>query len=267
MQSVYSLELFASKCINQVELNGLLLFRDNAVHGSGRSYPLNTELIGKENILSVTVLPTLLDNGVVSTFEDIIVKGTIKKYNSNETTGPESGELVSEIDFADVIAKKTRDVEPVANLASLFPLSTKITFDNDDLSFRNRLLDAPVITDEKSVLDYAEKLRDILARQDLEALYVEYKPKLDDYVMAYPTEFPDPRQWFVDLFKDDFFPGGPVTEFKRDDIGFRPWCDRRIYEIFVKPAQPYFLNKGLDGDINSIEVFIGMVDGALKIVR
>ena len=195
------------------------------------------------------------------------MKGTIKKYNPDETTGTESGELVNEIDFEAVIAENISDIKPVANLPSGFPLSIKITCDNDDLSFRNRLLDTPVITDEKSVLDYAEKLRHMMACQDLEALYVEYKPKIDDYVMAYPSEFPNARQWFVDLFKDDFFPGGPVTDFKRDDIGFRPWCDRRIYEIFVKPVQPYFLNKGLDGDINSIEVYVGMVDGALKIVR
>jgi hypothetical protein len=101
----------------------------------------------------------------------------------------------------------------------------------------------------------------------MDALYKEYKPKIDDYVIAYPQEFPDPQQSFDNLFRNDFFPGGAITDFKQDDIGLKPWCDGRIWEIFVKPDQEFFKNKGLDGDINSIEVFVGMVEGSLKIVR
>jgi hypothetical protein len=267
MQFVYSLELFAAKCIIEVTANGLFLFRADAKHGVGKNYPFNTELIGKGNEIAITAIPTLLDSGVISTTKEILIKGTLKKYKSNETTGPESGELIATIDFADLIAGKEAQANTPADLAKIFPLSYTITFDNEGVSFRNRMVDAPVIQDKTLLLDYAENLRGILARKDIDALYKEYKPKLDDYVLAYPQEFPAPREWFDNLFGNDFFPGEPVTDFKRDSIGLRSWCEGKIWEIFVNPAQPFFLTRGSNGFISSIEAFVGLDNGCLRIIR
>jgi hypothetical protein len=267
MQFVYSLELFAGKCIVEVTANGLLLFRADAKHGVGKSYPFNTELVGNGNQVVITTIPTLLDSGTISTTKDIIIKGTLKKYKTGETTGPECGELITTIDFTNDITVKEAQAATPADLVKIFPLSQTITFDNEGVSFKNRLIDAPKISDKTILLDYAEKLRDILARKDLDALYKEYKPKLDDYVLAYPQEFPAPREWFDNLFGNDFFPGEPITDFKRDKIGLRTWCEGRIWEIFIAPAQPLFQTRGANGFISSIEVFVGLVDNNLKIIR
>ncbi|MDD5673347.1 MAG: hypothetical protein PHC61_04235 [Chitinivibrionales bacterium] len=267
MPKIHSIEFFASKCIVELTVNGLFIFRSDAKNGVSLNYPFNTELIGKGNSVTFTLYPTILDNGLPSSYSDVTIQGTIKIYGENDITGPETGELIQRIDFTDVIEQRKMDAVTITDLTKLFHMTKTFTFDNDGLSFRNRLLDAPVIKDEKLLLDYAEKLRDILAKQDIEALWREYKPKVDDYANAYPQEFPDSLQWFTDFFKNDFFPGGPVTDFKKDDIGLRSWCDGRVWEIFVKPAQKFFLNKGLDGDINSIEIFVSLVDGKIKIVR
>jgi hypothetical protein len=267
MLPVYNIEIYARECIFEVTTNGLPIFRKNAPMGCSMTYPLNTELVKKDNIVKVTLWPAILENGQPSRLEDITITGTIKCYQADDITGPESGKLLARIDFRDVIALGKARALSLTDPSKLFPLSKEFKFDNEEHSFRNRLLDAPIITDEKMLLTYGEKLRDILARHDIEALYNEYKPKLDDYVTAYPQEFPDPKQWFINLFKDDFFPGGAITEFKREDIGLRSWCEGRVWEIFVKPDQWFFKNKGLDGDINRIQVFVGMVDGGLKIVR
>jgi len=267
MPSVYSMELYASKCIFEITANGLFLFHKNAANGRSISYPLNTELIGKDNVVNITLLPTVLENGQISRLEDINISGTIKRYGEDDFTGPETGQLLTKIDFTDVITKSKALSFKITDPSKLFPLSKEFKFDNDELSFRNRLLEAPIIIDEKMLLAYAEKLRDIIARQDVEELYKEYKPKLDDYTIAYPKQFPDPKQWFIDFLKNDFFPGGPITDFKRDAIGLKSWCGGRIWEIFVKPEQEFFRNKGLDGDINTMELFVGMVDNSLKILR
>ena len=267
MPSIYNIELYASKCILELTVNGLILFRADAKNGSSMTYPFNTELIGKGNEIKITVYPTLLDNGLPSSYSDVTITGTIKTYGENEITGPEGGQLVQRIDFSDVVAQKQIQAETTADLSKLFPMLKSFVFDNEGLTFKNRLIDAPVIKNEKLLLDYAEKLRDIIAKQDIDALWVEYKPKVDDYALAYPQEFPDPLSWFIDFFKNDFFPGGPITNFKRGDIGLRSWCDGKVWELYVKPAQKFFVNQGLDGDINSVEVYVGMVDGKLKIIR
>ena len=267
MPNIYSFEVFANKCIVEITINGLFIFRTDAKNGTSLNYPFNTELIGKGNEIKITAYPTLLDNGLPSSYSDVTITGTIKTYGENEITGPEAGQLVQRIDFSDVVAQKQMQAEMITDLTKLFPMSKSFTFDNEGLSFKNRLVDAPVIIDEKLLLDYAEKLRSILAKQDIEALWAEYKPKIDDYALAYPREFPDPLNWFINFFKNDFFPGGPITNFKKGDIGLRSWCDGRVWELYVKPAQKFFVNQGLDGDINSVEVYVGMVDGKLKIIR
>jgi len=267
MPRIYSLEVFASKCIVEITINGLFIFRADAKNGTSLNYPFNTELIGKGNEIKITAYPTLLDNGLPSSYSDVKILGTIKIYGENEITGPGAGQFVQRIEFSDVLAQRQMQAETITDLTKLFPMSKSFTFDNEGLSFKNRLVDAPVIKDEKILLDYAEKLRDIITKQDLEALWAEYKPKVDDYALAYPPEFPEPLNWFTDFFKNDFFPGGPITNFKRGDIGLRSWCDGRVWELFVKPAQKFFVNQGLDGDINSVEVYVSMVDGKLRIIR
>jgi hypothetical protein len=267
MPKIYSLEFYASKCIIEIAINGLFIFRSDAKNGTSLNYPFNTELIGKSNVIAVSLLPTILDNGLPSQIADIKMAGLVKKYEPGAITGPESGDLILRFSIQDAVAQLEAQASMGADITTLFPIKKSFSFDNEELSFKNRLVDAPIIKDEKAVLDYAEKLRDIIAKQDREALWTEYKPKVDDYALAYPQEFPDPLNWFIDFFKNDFFPGGPITNFKRGDIGLRSWCDGRVWELFVKPAQKFFLNQGLDGDINSVEVYVGMVDGKLRIIR
>ena len=266
MKHIYNLEIFASKCIIEILMNDLLIFRADAKNGTSFTYPLNTELVGK-NTLKIILYPVLLDSGLPSTPNDIMVEGAIKRYSIGDFTGPECGDLLSTIDIDDI--KLSIDPESVSlkNLADMFPLNKSFQFENDEISFKDRIIDGTVIDNKDSIINYSFKILDIIKRQDLEAFWLEYKPKLDDYAIAYPHEFPDPKAWFVNFITTDFFPGGPNTEFKRDNIGLRSWCGGRIWEVFIKPYTPFFTNKGLDGDINSIEMFVGLVDGQLKIIR
>jgi hypothetical protein len=266
---VYYVELFAKKCLIEVVANGLFLTRSNAKNGSSLSYPINTELIGAGNKVLIRAVPTLLDSGELSTIDDIHVLGTIKKYMPDDIIGPEAGELIGTIDLSEGIEQKKVDVEinPL-KLKDLFPLSQTIEFDNDDLSFRELLIDGKIIDDKDKVLDYAEYLRDLLAKKDMERLFKEYEPKLLDYKKAYEVpQFDDPADFFIEFMRGDFLPGGPITNFKRNEIGMRKWCDGRIWEVFVLPDNEFFTNTGLDGDINRVEVFVAMVNGSLKIVR
>jgi hypothetical protein len=247
-------------------MNGLCVFRADATKGSSVTYPLNTELAG-DNSLKLVMYPVLLETGILSTPADIVIEGAVKCYNAGDVTGPECGDLILSIDIEDIQGAFEPEALSVQQLKDLFPLTKTFEFKNEGVIFKNRLIDAPVITDKNKVVEYALKLRDIIKRQDLESLYIEYLPKLDDYARAYPDEFPDPKGWFTNLFRDDFFPGGPIVEFDRDEIVTRPWCDGRIWEVCRKPYQPFFMNKGLDGDINMIELYVGMVDGKMKIIR
>jgi len=267
MEPFYYLEVFANNCIIEITVNGLFLARSDAKNGSSLNYPFNTELIGKGNTVSITAIPTLLDSGAISLFSDVVINGALKKYQPGDITGPESGEIIAAIDFEEVKSEKSKDVTGLAALAALFPLQKSYVFDNETLDFKNRLVDAPVISDKEKLFDYGIFLRNLLERQDLNGLCKEFEPKLKDYGITYPNDLPDPIKWFKDFMTTDFFPGGPITGFSRDAIGLRSWCDGKIWELFIKPTTQFFSNRGDDGDINSIEIFVGLVDDQLKIIR
>jgi hypothetical protein len=263
----YYLEVFANNCIIEVTVNGLFLTRSDAKNGSSLNYPFNTELIGKGNTVTVSAFPTLLDSGVISLFPDVEIKGALKKYQLGDIAGPESGEIIEVIDFEEVKKGKSENVTGIAALAALFPLQKSYVFDNETLDFKNRLVDASVINDKDKLLDYGVFLRNLLERQDLDKLCIEFEPKLKDYGVTYPQDLPDPVKWFRDFMRDDFFPGGPITAFDRDAIGLKSWCEGKVWELFIKPTMKFFSNRGEDGDINEMEIYVGLVDNQFKIIR
>lgn len=267
MEPFYYVEVFANNCIVEITVNGLFLARSDAKNGSSLNYPFNTELIGKGNTVTITAYPTLMDSGIISLYPDVVINGALKKYQSGDITGPETGEIIDAIDFEEVKNEKSGGAKNIADLAALFPIQKSYVFDNDTLNFKNRLVDAPVINDKDKLLDYGVFLRNLLERQDLDKLCAEFEPKLKDYGITYPQDLPDPIKWFKDFMKNDFFPGDPITDFNRDAIGLRSWCDGRVWELFIKPTMKFFSNRGEDGDINEIEIFVGIVENQLKIIR
>jgi hypothetical protein len=267
-KAIYYIQLFAKKCIVEVIVNGLLVTKSNAKNGSSLNYPINTELIGLGNEVKISVYPTLLDSGEITNYKDVAITGTIKKYSPTDVVCPESGDLITEFDFTNEILQKDMDALSIKELKDLFPITKNIIFDNEDISFRSLFLESQKITDTKMILDYGEYLRDLLKNKDVEKLFYEYRHKLQDYKTAYESEqFNDIGDFFVQFMEGDFLPGGPVTNFKRDDIGLRSWCGGRIWELFIKPDREFFSNIGLDGDINTVEVFVCLIDNKLKIIR
>jgi hypothetical protein len=128
-------------------------------------------------------------------------------------------------------------------------------------------LEGPTINSEQRLRDYAAHLRSLVAREQAEALAQEFKPKLDDYSTLHPDSGKNFVEEFPQFLREEFFPGRPITGFDRSDVGVRSWCEGRIWELFVKPDQPFLKTKGGDGASNEIPVFVGEVDGALKVVR
>jgi hypothetical protein len=267
MEPIYYVEVFANNCIIEITVNGLFLARSDAKNGSSLNYPFNTELIGKGNTVTVATYPTLLDSGVISSFTDVIVNGAIKKYQLGDITGPESGEIVEIVDFEEVKKEKSENVSGLAALAALFPLKKSYVFDNEGLSFKNRFIDAPAIQDKDKLLDYGLLLRNLLEARNLDRLCAEFEPKLKDYGITYPQDLPDPVKWFRDFMQTDFFPGSPITSFDRNAIGLRSWCDGKVWELYLKPSTTFFSNKGDDGDINNVEIYVGLVGDQLKVIR
>lgn len=261
-------QVAAAKCIVEMRVNGFLLSRSIAKYPVSLNYPVNTELIGQGNVATLTLYPTLLDNNTLSGLDDIVAVGTVKIFPPDSIVAPETGEMVGQFDFTRQIEEKKITALTLADLASLFPLTEVVTFDNEGGSFRNRFVDAQPITDENALRAYGMKLLGLLRSRDTQGLFEEYRYKLDDYKVGYdPPELNNPERWFADFLEKDFYPGMPITEFRPEDLILQPMCDNRIWKIGVKPDLPLFQNRGDDGDVNTMDIYVGLVDGNLRILR
>jgi hypothetical protein len=266
---VYNIECAARNCILEIVINGLKVARKNAAKGLSFTYPFDTEVIGKGNQIVVRAYPTLAEDGMITTFEDVWISGAIKQYVPDDVSGPENGKIIHVINFDIVKQQREKDAGIIPNLTALFPISETYTFDNDDgLSFKNRLVDAPAIKDEKIILEYARHLRDLIRQRSTNELFEEYKVKLQDYDIAYPGEAePDNFEWFKNLMEKKYYPSGPVDDFKDEELLLVPWCDGRVWELALKPDRAFFCTRGQNGRKLKIEAYVGAIDKKLCIIR
>jgi len=274
---IHYLELRFRGSTVQVVVNGLKLVRLDGGTGASSSRPLDTHLVGENNEVTIQIAPDELDSGEVSTVSDVTLVGTIKTYSSDGVVAPEKGDVLKEFDFDKIVAQRQEELaeqfdptgvegEPSPPEVTL-PIEHSFTFDNTGASFRERLLEGTEITDEQRLRDYAERLLSLVSEKQAEALAQEFKPKLNDYSTLHPDSGKNFVEEFPTFLREEFFPGRPITEFGRSDVGLRSWCEGRIWELFVKPDQPFLKTKGVDGTSNEIPVYVGAVDGRLKVVR
>jgi hypothetical protein len=261
---MYYIEISANTCTCAISMNGLGIDELDAKKVGSVQYPCNTELIGKANRVEVVVMPASLD---LTTLDKIQVEGVIKNYPPDSVTGPESGSVITSFSLDRTIAQIKAN--PFVNIADLVPFTISAQFDSEDApSLESRLINATPIENPEALKDWAMTFRSLLEKRDIDGLYALYEPKLIDYDIAYPEQKePDNRVWFTNWMKNKIFPQNPFTGFTRDIVETKKWCDGRIWEIYLKGGQPLWSTEGLDGKRTKIQIYVGLVDKKIKIVR
>lgn len=262
---VYNVELSANSCTCKLIVNGLGVETLNAEKVGSIQYPCNAELIGQNNNIGVEVMPVALD---MATLGKVTVEGVVKKYHPGEFSGPDAGDVLTTFSL-------TRTIEEIkanplaANPADLVPFKLTAEFSSEAVpSFAGRLIEAEPIENKDALLSWAMQFRLLLEQRDIKGLYELYEPKLHDYDIAFPEEKePDNRKWFSEWMQETVFPRKPITSFSREDIELTRWCDGRIWEISRKKGEPLWGTEGLNNMVSEVEIYVGMVDGKIKIVR
>lgn len=262
---IYNLELAAHTCMCKVHVNGLQVDLLDASKVGTLMYPCNTELIGKKNRVGIEVMPNSID---MDTLNKIRVEVVIKKYKPDEFTGPELGEVIAtESLYRTIEMIKANPL--AANINDLVPFQLILEFDSEYApSFANRLIEAEPLESEAHVMEWALQFRQLLANRDVDGLYAACTPKYDDYAIAFPDdEGAFSRAWFEQWMQEKIFPQNPITNFTQDDLVIKKWCSDRIWEIRLKNGLPLWSTAGLEGTKTGIDIYVGLVDGKIKIVR
>lgn len=268
-----------------VWLNGFPVVELSPV-GSVRSTapPINPLLVGDGNELRITLCPLSrlqqAETGAPG-LEQAELSVEVRRFGPEDTwADPLAGEPIAGVTFPSSLQRLAREGAANAPL-SLLP----VRFDTQGPAFRDTLREAPPVTDRAAVIAHAMRLRDLFAARDATALAVELSPKIRDYAAAYGTSEATLHAELQRHLQTSLFRRGIIVDFGPEHVEPVPCCGGRLWHLRRKPPPPDprfpegvgarpddwhpFLRThrdeaGLDA---MMEVFVGEVDGALRIVR
>jgi hypothetical protein len=246
----YYLDLTAINCIVKAKVNGLPAYDLIAKSGTYFAKPINELLIGKKNKLEIELIPILdekdIENGTIPEYS---AKGSIKLYQEGQVSSPEEGEIILKIE-------------------QINKLKTLLFFNNDKFNFEEILINTTPILDEKAIKDYAIKLLEMLQNSDSIGLYNEFEPKFTDHEIAYYKNSIQLVEDFKKHMQNNFYPNLIQPPIQKEQLLLIAHCDKRIWQILVAPNKPLFqTEENEEGDIYSMEIYVGFINNQLKIVR
>ncbi len=257
-QPIHHLHLAGRCCVLEAKLNGFPVAMVQA--GNEFAPPINSHLIGSANLLELT----LHDPSGKATRSDLAtmeVDVSVRRYENGGIVEPGGGEEVVRLPLDAALREQARD-EPVQ-----LPLTISVRFDNDGPSFRKRIVNAPPLSNREALLDYAMKLRDIFAQQNMAAFIEEMAPKRQDYAAA---AYISDDQLLAQMKRElpEAFAPGFKLDFDRHDIEVLSWCEGRVWELCRKPRQPLIESQSAnDGEVYCFPIFVGETNAQLRVVR
>jgi hypothetical protein len=247
MSLIYHLEVEARFCNVLGLVNQFPIYKLDGEKPVVFSRPVNSTLIGKGNVMDFIIRPTHLQDPERKNYS---IAGSVKKYQKDDFTGPDQGEVVINFRFEN---------QPAA----------RVTFDNEKFDYKKLLVEGRPIKDKEEVKRYAMKLIGLLSAKNLKPILAEFKPKLDDYAVAYDIDAGEMYDQFSFYLKDKYYRNNPRLDVPDAELTMRSWCEDRIWEVGVGPEMEELLLAGPTerGTEYATTIYVGQVNNELKVVR
>lgn len=250
-------------CRATVTLNAVRLFElDGSTQPRFFAPPINHYLIGPGNRLEIELSPALDDRGEarVTRLSAAHFEATVARYAAGDPViDAYSGELLAEVIVPEAMAASDPEL----------PAYLRVDFDTDGDAARRLLVDGDLIADAHEVVDYALRLRDLLAAGDAAALAAELAPKMRAYSEAFDEVVDEDLPGLQGFLRSEVLALDPDTAFERDDLVAEPSAGGRVWSVRRTTGEPLIVTQrpDADGAFTQIDVWVGRAGGALKVVR
>lgn len=196
--------------------------------------PLNPVLVGKGNLLRIEI--------------------------SRKTPEAELNCSVQDAQTGDIV--DTGNAENIPLPAGDPPHVIELRFDSPQDGFA-RLLARAKPSDEKTMVAYALKLRDMLNAKDTDGLMQAFRPKFKDIAesFGYPLEMV--LQQVGGMV--EAFTSKPM-KFEAADVLARPCCDGKLWQLLAKDGNALFRIEEEDGSL-SLDLVAAMLPEGPAVVR
>jgi len=238
----FYLKVTSFDCTVKCFVNGFPVYETSGEGEMSNQVPINVYLVkGKENRLDIWMKP-LTGQGKV--------QASTYRYGNSDVVSTDD-------------AQNDRDVFTVQSADGV--KEQTFYFGNDIFDFSAILVDAPVIDEENELNAYAAQLLDIIGRKAVKELVAEMEPKVRDYAVGFSSPEAPIRmsleEQLATLLSDEKLDVPSI-----ENVVLIPYCDRRVWALREKPDQP-LIHISDNGSIMSLEIYVGTVDGRLRIVR
>jgi hypothetical protein len=257
---IFHLELTVRSCEAELFLNGFPVIPSltslNALPVSFAP-PVNPYLCGARNTVELVLRAAIAPDGPEVPFAAADFEMNVRRFEKGDIVEPGAGEMVTVLSLPDEARERIRKGEQKP------PLTILHRFSNEEIDFSAELLDAPPFENPEAVIDYALRLRELMAAGDVDLLLEEYEPKLRIGAAAYGNAYQliaeNTRNGLTEFVRDV-----PELDFGRDDIVVRPYCGGRIWGLHRRGSLRFARS---DGGRSRISIHVAPRDGALRVVR
>lgn len=238
----FYLQVTAVDCDVTCLLNGFPVYEVRAEGELVNQVPVNLYLIGKNNKLDITLKPHAGKQGRVEASPYL--------YDAGDVVSSDDAQPDRRVFTLETSGEEKRSV---------------FSFDNERFDYAHVLVDAPVVSDENALRAYAATLIRSIQAKDVESLLKEMHPKVRDYAASFSA----PEEALNESLRGqlaEMLGNANLRKASAEEITFTPYCDGRVWALRINPDVPFFYIKDEESEM-ALEVFVGMQEGRLKIVR
>jgi hypothetical protein len=235
MKSIYQLSFSTSGCEATAVLNGFPVLRASRDKQEMVSMPVNPLLVGKGNLLVLTV---------TARTDDARLEGSLSVAGEGEIVQiPGGGEIV------------LPDGAP--------PQTVEKRFDSEPDPFRT-VLEKGKAVDGGAAIDFGIKLRDALKGPDPTSAGSLFEPKARIYAAAFQESVEMMREGLAQSLGE--MARADLT-FDRDRIEARPFCDGKVCELRQKDGRPLLVcGPDDEGATSQLQVFVADLGEGLGVI-
>jgi hypothetical protein len=265
----YSLAVTFSNCSLEVTCNGFPIVRAAPHATVTYQYAINPYLVEKGNELRFRVMPLPGE----TTPGNTDITASIKTFEKGQIVTPEDGQPVELTAAAGPRAGRAFKIIHLAECldhapGSRYHTEASFTFDNQIHNFKSLFREAPVITNVDEVLRYGLAIRKFFEAHDTNQIQLELSPKIRDFAKAAFEEEPKMRSAMMGSINQNFFTAQLESDWEPKDLEAVPWCDKRVYEVSIKPGRHLIKTKpDKEGTTFEMRIFVAKVNGVFRIVR
>lgn len=253
-------------CEMTIQVNGFPVRNGKVSKNFYNNIIINGSLIGKNNKV---VISLLTDNQ-----QRIQLKFNVRLYREGDKVSPQSGESIP-MNYVNT-AGELKQVDSVSEFldSSVGKVETNTyQFNNEGYDFSELFLGESFYPEEQQLLEYGQYIIDLYKTKNFSQLMRE-----EEYRILYHTKTTNNDAATVEKELTEILAEamatGYVQQREGDVIKMRPWCNHRVFEIYMErpdSTDPELLKivekKEGSTAASLIAVFVSVKKGEIKIVR